>query len=61
MLRKLMIALAMAGATLATAPTAFAEPQEGCLLRSGCFMSNGSWVCSDPRIYMLCDEPAGGV
>lgn len=61
MIKKMMIAAALAASTLVAVPTAASA--NACMLDNGCFFVSGGgaypgyWVCSDPAIYMLCLEP----
>ena len=57
--RKLsLMAFIFAVTNIVVVPTASAT---GCMLDNGCFFvssdTGGSWVCSDPAIYMMCEEP----
>lgn len=56
MLKKLMIALVVAGALTPVSVQADPEPTY-CLLIAGCFWGGTSWVCADPETYQNCVEP----
>ncbi|HYC99167.1 hypothetical protein [Brevundimonas sp.] len=66
MLKKIVLASMLAASAFAVMPTAAAaNPNDECMLRSGCFWASGGdtspghWVCSDPAIYMMCVSPDG--
>ncbi|MFC5343115.1 hypothetical protein [Brevundimonas staleyi] len=54
-MKKLLAVAAFVGALLPT--TVHAEPNEACLLWSGCYFVDGHWVCPDPQTMMDCVEP----
>ncbi|MFN7535622.1 MAG: hypothetical protein ACK5QD_11880 [Brevundimonas sp.] len=52
-MKKFVLGLALAAAAVA-GPAAASDPYSHCLLRSGCFILEGAWVCPDPGMFMLC-------
>jgi hypothetical protein len=52
-MKKFVLGFALAAAAVA-GPAAASDPYSHCLLRSGCYVEFGQWVCPDPLIYMLC-------
>ncbi len=68
MLKKFILAAAMATATILSAPAANADTLESCMLRNGCFFQmvtnedgsvSGYWVCRTLAVYALCDADEG--
>ncbi|NBW08112.1 MAG: hypothetical protein EBR82_08800 [Caulobacteraceae bacterium] len=68
MLKKIVLAAALATASIVSASAAQAGGYEACMIAGGCFVTyhedeNGAvwpeWTCRNPAIYMLCDADEG--